>query len=205
MARRNDHTREELKELILLSAWQIVGADGFEGLTARRLATEIGYAPGTIYNLFKSMDDLYLAVNSLTLERLLVVLASTACNDPKKSPLENMKKMAALYMKFAREYRPYWLMLFSHRLPEGRKVQGWYQQKIDQLFGPLEELMRPLFKTGQEKKRKTAARVLWASVHGLCFLQETGKIHVVTGKLSTGSPEMSGYLIDTFIAGLKSS
>ena len=205
MARRSDHTREELKELILSTAWKIVGAEGFEGLTARRLATEIGYAPGTIYNLFKSMDDLYLAVNSLTLDRLLQVLSSKSCNDPKKAPIQNMKKMAALYMEFARDYRPYWLMLFSHRLPEGRKVQSWYQDKITQLFGPLEGLMKPLFNSGQDKKRKTAARVLWASVHGLCFLQETGKIQVVTGKLSPGSPEMSGYLIDTFISGLKAS
>lgn len=201
MARRSDHTREELKALIIEKSWEIVGRDGFEGLTARRVAADIGYAPGTIYNIFKSMDDLYLQINSRTLDALYEVLSSAACNDAKKTPVRNMKKMAGLYMDFARAYRPYWLMLFSHRLPEGRKARDWYQEKIDRLFHPLEKLLQPLFSAGQNRKRKMAARVLWASVHGLCFLQETGKIPLVGGKAA--AEDMADYLVDTFVAGIK--
>ncbi len=203
MARRKDHTRDELKNLALDSAWRIVGKEGFEALTARRVASDIGYAPGTIYNLFESMDDLYLAINSRTLDLLYEVLASPACNDPSKSPVRNMKSMAALYMAFARDYRPYWLMLFSHRLPEGRKSEAWYQMKIDRLFTPLETFLHPLYPARQKKKREMAARALWSSVHGLCFLQETGKIPLVGGRAPAG--ELADYLIDTFIAGIKAS
>src|SRR5690606_8831987 len=130
-------------------------------------------------NLFESMDDLYLQINARTLDTLYEVLNSAECNDQNKTPVQNMKKMAVLYMEFARAYRPYWLMLFSHKLPEGRKAQAWYQEKVDRLFDPLENLLKPLFKPQQDKKRKMAARVLWSSVHGLCFLQETGKIALV--------------------------
>ncbi len=70
MARRKDHSREELKDLILQAAWKIVGAEGYEGLTARRVAAEIGYAPGTIYNLFASMDDLCQQLCGRTLDDL---------------------------------------------------------------------------------------------------------------------------------------
>jgi len=200
MARRSDHTREELKDLILATSWKIAGNDGFEGLTARRIAAEIGYAPGTIYNLFESMDDLYLQINARTLDRLYAILCGAACNDPAKSPAKNMKKMAGLYMEFAQGNRPYWLMLFNHRLPDGRKVQPWYQEKIDRLFDPLENLLKPLFGAKQDKKRKMAARVLWSSVHGLCFLQETGKIALVGDKAPAEA--MASYLIDTFLAGV---
>lgn len=200
MARRSDHSRQELKEMILEAAWRIVGQEGFEGLSARRVAAEIGYAPGTIYNIFDSMDDLYLQLNARTLDQLQGVLTSQACNDHKKTPVQNMKKMASLYMAFAHEFRPYWLMLFSHRLPEGRQLEEWYQDKIDQLFDPLENLLQPLFSTKQDQKRKMAARVLWSSVHGLCFLQESGKIHLVGGKTSS---DMASYLIDAFVAGIK--
>lgn len=200
MARRSDHTRDQLKEMILEASWKIVGDEGFFGLSARRVATDIGYAPGTIYNIFESMDDLYLQVNSRALDRLYDVLNGSACRDPKKTPAQNMKKMAELYMTFAREYRPYWLMLFSNRLPEGRRQESWYREKIDKLFDPLEKLLQPLFPVKQDQKRKMAARVLWSSVHGLCFLQETGQIHLVGGK---GPADMVHYLIDTFIAGIK--
>ena len=58
MARRSDHSRDELKALILDCAREIAEEEGLRGLTARRIATEIGYAPGTIYNLFSNLDDL---------------------------------------------------------------------------------------------------------------------------------------------------
>lgn len=200
MARRSDHTRDQLKTIILDAAWKIVGQDGFENLTARSIASNIGYTPGTIYNVFASMDDLYLHVNARTLDMLYDALSDAACNDPKKTPVRNMKKMAEIYMDFARKYRPYWLMLFSRHMPEDRKHEDWYREKIDCLFTPLENLLKPLFPANQGRKRKMATRVLWSSVHGLCFLQETGKIHIVGNKAST---DMADYLIDTFISGVE--
>ena len=68
MARRSDHSREELYALILDSARSIVEEDGFSGLTARRVASSIGYAPGTIYNLFSNLDDLILHLRGKVLD-----------------------------------------------------------------------------------------------------------------------------------------
>jgi len=70
MARRKDHTREELKALILQSAWQIVEEQGLPQLTARNIGKAIGYVPGTIYNVFPSMEILQLHLNGITLQRL---------------------------------------------------------------------------------------------------------------------------------------
>jgi hypothetical protein len=114
-----------------------------------------------------------------------------------------MKAMAAMYGEFAEKYNPYWLMLFSRKLPEERQALKWYQEKINLLFGPLENLLRPLFSPKQDRKRKIAARALWASVHGLCFLQETGKIPLIGGAQAPAE-EMSSCLIDAFIEGIKS-
>lgn len=201
MARRSDHSRKELEKLIIDKSWDIVGKNGFEGLTARKIAKAIGYAPGTIYNLFDSMDGLYLTINALTIDMLYETLSAPACNNPRKSPVNNMKCMATHYLDFARDYRPYWLMLFNLRVSEEIKDTDWYQEKVERLFTPLEELLQPYFKDTQTQKRKTAARVLWSSVHGLCFLQETGKIAVISEKKA--APDMAEYLIDTFIAGIR--
>ena len=201
MARRSDHTREELKALIIEESWKIIKKHGFEGLTARRIAKNIGYAPGTIYNLFSSMDDLYLQLNARTLDLLLAALSDSKCHDPKKSPIANMKAMAGHYMEFAREHRPYWLMLFNLKVTEDRADLDWYHEKVNRLFTPLEGLLEPYFTPEQGRKRKIAARVLWASVHGLCFLQETGKMSIVSNQNT--APDMADYLIDTFVAGIE--
>ena len=201
MARRSDHTREELKNLILDTSFKLVKTHGFEQLSARRISTEIGYAPGTIYNLFDSMDDLYVQVNARTLDNLNRVLNDKSCNDPSKTPAENMKAMAGLYIKFTQDHRPHWLMLFQHTTGEGFEVPEWLDQKIESLFAPLENQMDDFFEKGQERMKRTAARILWSSVHGLCFLQETGKIGVVGQDKSMHT--IAHYLIDIFIKGLK--
>lgn len=203
MARRSDHTREELKKAILDSSWKIVKKDGFSGLTARHIALDIGYAPGTIYNIFGSMDDLYLNVNSMILDKLYETLSSAECQSPKRSPALNMKKMAQRYRAFTKKNRQHWLMLFTYILPSQKKPPLWYQEKVTRLFEPLEELLIPFYTEKQSRKRKMAARVLWASVHGICFLEETGKIPLISNQ--ENPPDMTGYLIDNFISGIKQS
>lgn len=200
MARRSDHTRKELKELILEKSAALIEEDGYEGLSARRIAAEIGYAPGTIYNLFRSMDDICLHLNALTMDALYDVLSAPVCNNPRKSPVKNMEAMAAQYMAFARANRSRWLMLFHYRLKGGAPAPAWYRKKTDRLFEPLETLLAPLFSRSRARQRVLAARVLWSSVHGLCFLQETGKIPPIGGKADADA--MASFLIGTFVAGI---
>jgi len=203
MARRSDHTREELKEMILKTSWDIIGKDGFEGLTARKIANKIGYAPGTIYNLFTSMEDLYIAINGQTLDLLYKVLSCPECNDTNNSISDNVKKTALLYREFIQGYRPYWLMLFTHSIPDDMQAPDWYLEKVKRLFSPLEVLLQPLFtnkKTGDIKK---AARVLWSSIHGLLFLEGTGKIPLITNNET--AIEMTNYLVDNFMSGIENT
>lgn len=201
MARRSDHTRDELKQLILERARLIVARDGFEALTARRIAQDIGYTPGTIYNLFQSMDDLYLQINAQTLEDLYRVLSAPMCNDPNKTPVQNMTAMARAYIDFTQKERAFWMMLFTHRMPNDEAPGDWYQEKINRLFDPLESVLAPYFKPQQKRQQRMAARVLWSSVHGLCYLQETGKIPLINDRASI--EDMTTYLIKTFVNGMR--
>lgn len=200
MARRADHTRDELKTMIMDAAWTIVGRDGFEGLTARGIAAEIGYAPGTIYNIFDSMDDLYLQLNGRTLDALFEDLCDETYHTASNALMRNLKAMAARYAAFANKRKSYWLMLFEYKLPEGQPTPAWYQEKIDRIFVPLEDLLRPLFTAQKALEAKIAARTLWASLHGLCLLQATGKVPLPDGK---SAEDMRDYLIETFVKGIK--
>ena len=201
MARRNDHTREELKALILSKAWAIVDEKGFEKLTARALAKEIGYTPGTIYNLFSSMEVLYLQLN---LKTIALLFKELDCYSPKGKngsiDMQNIMDMANAYYKFAQTHNPHWLMLFNLKVTTDNQTSQTYQQAINHLFLPLESLLRSYFPNKDKTEIHKAARILWSSIHGLCFLQHGDKNEVMKNFEKTDI--LSEYLIRAFIRGI---
>lgn len=199
MARRNDHTREELRALTIQSAITIVTHEGFEALTARRIAKDIGYTPGTLYNIFGSMDDLCFTVNTITLDAMLTHITNPSQYVNAITITDQLKTMATLYMEFAAQNTQLWLMVFNHALPQGQKSPPWYRQKITHIFTPLEQIISPLYKNGQEKERALCARTLWSSVHGICYMEETNKTPLITAQPPS---EMVFYLIENFMTGL---
>jgi len=165
MARRKDHTRDELKALIIEKAWVILGSEGLQALTARRIGSEIGYAPGTIYNIFDGMDGVILHINAKTLALLLEELKQ---NHENENACAAMKQMAQRYITFAKANYPYWITLFNHQVGDERLNEEWYFEKITALFEPLEKIL------GKEHRKD--ARMLWSSVHGIAYLYLTGKL-----------------------------
>ena len=200
MARRSDHTREDLKSITLEIAKKIVENEGFSKLTARRIAKEIGYAPGTIYNIFGSMDGLYFSLSEQTLDSLLQKLSDSSLYSQEAGTAENLKIMAKEYMGFAKNNKQLWLMIFNHTLPQGEDAPEWYSDKVKNLFIPLEKLLDPIFDKDQSREKTTAARVLWSSVHGICFMDETDKMTLISNESSL---DLAYYLIDNFISGIQ--
>lgn len=198
MARRNDHSREELRSMMLDSAIRIAGTEGFEALTARRLARDVGYAVGTIYNVFKTMDDLYLEVNGHTLDALYGLMEKTVAENKSKPPADQMKALAASYIKFTRDEAPYWRMLFGQRLPPGHDLPEWYAGKVEKLFEPLAGTLAALYGPQDKERIRKATKVLWASVHGMCVLQDTGKVDLTLD--GEDIQELADFLVDNFTA-----
>lgn len=90
-------------------------------------------------------------------------------------------------------------MLFSARPPNAQEYEPWYHEKIDQLFSPLEHLLGPVY--GEQKKElRLATRSLFSVVHGICFLQETGRVPLINKQ--SHESDMTDYLIKSFIHGI---
>ena len=49
MARRSDHSRDEIREMALNAAKTIVEREGAAALSTRKIANEIGYTAGSLY------------------------------------------------------------------------------------------------------------------------------------------------------------
>ena len=68
------------------------------------------------------------------------------------------------------------------------------------MLGVLESALRPLFPTDDTAGCAQAARVLWASLHGICSLGETGKLPVITAQ---SVADMANSLVENYVAGLR--
>ncbi|MCL7421522.1 MAG: TetR/AcrR family transcriptional regulator [Methylobacter sp.] len=175
MARRSEHSLEEIKEMVLKAAENIVIEEGYSALTVRKIALEIGYTVGSIYMVFDNMADLGLHIKGRTLDDIAVHL-----DDVDDAAAEQcIEALARAYLLYANRNFNRWRMIFEHRLPEQAEVPDWYQAKIDQVFKKMETQFARLAPQCDETQRKRAARALWGGIHGICELSLTGKLDLV--------------------------
>jgi len=199
MARRSDHSRDELREMTLTAAEQIVAEQGYEGLSARKVAAAIGYTVGTLYLVFENLDDLILHINARTLDRLHARMTELQANAGDAS--DYLLQLGETYIAFADEDPHRWAMVFEHRFSENRSVPEWYQEKIARMFAMVEEGLEPLAKDHTRQEITQAARALWGGVHGICILALTDNLGVVGVESVQG---LTQSLISNYLKGFTS-
>ncbi len=196
MARRSDHSRDELKEMAISAGQKIINSKGLSAFSARKVARDIGYTIGTLYNVFGSHENLILHINATTLDdmnALMVEQLSKQINGK-----STIKKLASCYINFAEHNYNRWRALFNHSLPSNTSLPDWYEKKIKKLFSILEAPLLPLV-NNNSKKAKQAAQTIWASIHGICELGLTDKLDIVG---TTSIQTLTDSLIDNYIAGV---
>jgi len=178
MARRKDHSPEELKTAIRRAAEKLIYTKGLNGLTARALAKEIGYTPGTIYNFYRDMDALVTEVNYTTLKQL-----HKHCTEKigKARPgYESIKSLAYAYIDFAHMHERAWRTLFiaTNRVSKTVKLPAHYRQCLADLFELIETTMQNNLSISADEAAH-AARLLWACMHGITSLMLDGRLSLI--------------------------
>jgi AcrR family transcriptional regulator len=196
MGRRSTHTPQQLRDLILDAAQEIIESNGLSGLSAREIARRIGYSPGTIYNMFENLDDVVLHVEARVLDALDKRLAESL---QVPEPKQRIQRLAQSYLSFTHEKPKLWNLLFEHHLPAGTELPAWYQQKLEGLLARVEESLAPLFPAGHDSDRQRTARVLWAGVHGITSLATADKLSIVTAEAAN---KLIDDLVGTYLAGI---
>ncbi len=196
MARRSDHSREELFQMMVAAARRIIAAEGVGGLTARKVAKAVGYSPGSIYNVFKNLDDLIVQVNAETLDLLIADFGAISLSG---RPEADLPVIVEHYLAFEEAHPNLWSALFDYNLKEGSHWPDWYFGKIEQLFTMAEAAVVPIYGDAPGRESRIAIQTLWAGLHGITSLARSGSLGIVADATTRS---MAHHLTATYLAGM---
>lgn len=194
MGRRADHTRTELRQMILDAATGLIDREGPAGLSARAVARKIGYSVGTIYNLFDDLDDLVWQINGRTLDSLQANLAASATGSGAE---QRVRRLAQAYLDFVTTYPKRWALVLENR-SSGAAPPRWYSERISGLFALAETALADYFPDDAEEARRQSAHVLWAGLTGIALLRETASLPT-----DIEPATLVAALVDTHLAGIE--
>jgi AcrR family transcriptional regulator len=175
MARRNDHSREEIQSMAINATRSLIAVEGIEGVSARKVAQEIGYTVGTLYQNFENIHELILHANAFSLTQLLKQLEAVYETEPRA--LYRVVLLANSYLDFGQNHERQWNAIFRHTLPREFCMPDWYQARIDALFSVIERAVRELAPERDKKQIQLASRTIWSGVHGICLLHIGNKLY----------------------------
>lgn len=198
MGRRNEHSREQQREMAIAAAELILVKDGFAGLSMRKVADAIGYTVGNLYLLFQNQDDLLSTINERTTDAVYAHLRDAM--ETAKNPGEKLKRLARAYIEFARQHPHRFRMMFEHSLPVEMEPRPSAETRIRRMFELVESSLAPLMPGASAQKLRLSATTLWSGVHGVCMLAVTGKLK---WSGSNDFHPFSDHLVSTFLAGLR--
>jgi AcrR family transcriptional regulator len=167
MAKRSQHSQEQIKDMVFKAAETIVTEDGFAALKVREIAMEIGYTVGSIYMVFDNMGDLIMQLKGRVLDELAQQLTQVS---PSQTAEQQLLALAQTYLTFAQHHFNRWRMVFEYQPDTNQSTADDYQQKIAAIFESNAILFQQLAPQATTEQCKSAARALGSGVHGVCIL-----------------------------------
>lgn len=163
MARRSDHTREELRDLLIAEGWRQMAEVGLSRFSARDVAKRVGYSIGTLYNVFGNYDGLLLAINSRTLTLWVDHLRARLA--------EGEDRIASLvrgYFEFAAAHPKSWIAIYEHHMADGGPAPDSYQALVGDIMSLVAREISVALPRSSPEAVLSLARSLVATVHGHC-------------------------------------
>ena len=175
MARRSDHSRDELAELVVRAATSIVAAEGARAMTMHRIAASIGYAAGSIYNAVGDLNLVRLRVNAETLRQLGEELEGAVRNQGSTlKPIERALLVSETYIGFVTANRHSWAALLETPPPLEDVVPDWYVEPRTRLVRIVATALEPFYPDLTIRRRAVVA--LWAALQGVASLAAGGNL-----------------------------
>lgn len=170
MGRRSDHTRQELEHLFVVEGHKHMAEVGFARFSAREVAKRIGYSIGTLYNVFGTLDQLLIAINTRTFQ----LWAEDVRAALERSGPDRIRCLVEAYFGFARANRHSWTAIYDHHLPPDVVLSDEQNQRRGGLTQIIVDEVVAILPSRAQGDAPRLARSLIAVVHGHCVYDLNG-------------------------------
>jgi AcrR family transcriptional regulator len=171
---RREREKSEVRDKILDAARELFIAEGYEGVSMRKVADKIEYTPTTIYGYFADKEDLFRQLCHEDFARLAEVFQSASVSE---DPVERMQEIGKLYIDFGLHYPNHYKLMFMTPHPpaelneEDREVHG--NPEVD-AYAFLKFTVQQAIDSGAFREEfqdaELISQTLWAAVHGVIAL-----------------------------------
>lgn len=176
------------KEDVLKVAYEIVKEEGFEGLNARRIATELKSSVHPIFKHFKDMEELKKTVYEKIYAKYQEYMLS------KTDEEKPYKQMGLSYIKFAKDYPEFFKIIFMQKTNLNAEN-----------FVMADKVGDDVIKAGQEltglsyEEQKRFHIKVWIFTHGIACLVATKTVEFSEQEIS----DLLGNTVLEMLRGLK--
>jgi AcrR family transcriptional regulator len=157
---------------VLDAARKLCFADGVDGVSARKIAKEVGCSATAIYLYYKNLDDV---LHHLRMEGHQLLAQYFREVDAALPALDRLLEMGRAYYRFGVEHPNYYQLMFLYRFREVPRRE-FIQQEIFTLL-----LVRDAIRAGADSGAirsdvdpMVLANGAWSNVHGLTSLAVSG-------------------------------
>jgi AcrR family transcriptional regulator len=158
------------------AATRLFAERGYDAVTMRSLAAELGCSPMTPYRYFENKDELFAAVKTEAFRRFAdrQEAAAAAAADV----ADKLRRLERAYVGFAVDEPEAYRIMFELRQAPARhspRLEAEQRRAFTQLRRVAEEAVAAGLMQGDPL---TVAHLLWAHVHGIVSLHLAGKLVV---------------------------
>lgn len=175
----SDSEIQAFREKVIDAATGLFAESGFESVTMRAIAAEVGCSPMTPYRYFEDKDEIFALVAAHAYRRFADEQAA-AITDPAAlgGPAEKLEALGLAYVRFAmREPDSYRVMFELRRAP--RADHPDLQAQGDRAWQIMHDAVVEAVEAGLlDVDPETAAHIFWAGVHGVVSLYLSDKLQL---------------------------
>ena len=168
---RKQRERTERERLIVATARELAGEQGWDAVTTRRLAERIEYSQPVLYSHFRGKREI---IGAVALEGATEMAAALrAAISAADGPRARVAALARSYLDFAERNPPVYDAMFQ--------LDGGLAFASEDTPAPLKDAFAALLEglgeaAGDDVHPALFAEVFWAALHGLVTLTRAGRL-----------------------------
>ncbi len=178
ISERKEREKLEMRDLILQAATELFVERGYDDTSIRTIAEKIEYSPATIYLYFKDKPELFHAMMDHAFANLIDKFRQV---DLQAAPLDRLRQLGEVYMKFALENPALYDLMFIMRKPMDHVECAEDFDCGFQAYNFLHQIMLDCME--QNLVNFTDAHVgaitVWSHLHGLVALHLRGRFVMI--------------------------